>query len=112
METALQSGAEEARRCRDFGLIVTELVLNASKHAFNGREGGRVEVGCARDSSAGDLLWVADDGLGFDFGQVHATRGPGLVHRIAKAACGECACGSSQSGARVLVRFSSTKEVP
>ncbi len=47
------------------GLLVTEAITNAYKHAFHGRDRGRIEV---RVSRANDVLTVAisDDGIGFD----------------------------------------------
>ncbi len=47
-----------------FGLLVTELVSNCLKHAFPDGRGGTVRVSIARQSD-GDLLTVADDGVGF-----------------------------------------------
>ncbi|MGE3190710.1 MAG: sensor histidine kinase, partial [Vicinamibacterales bacterium] len=47
------------------GLIVTELVTNALKHAFPDRSAGRVTVSLVRDTHGGSLsLSVADDGCG------------------------------------------------
>ena len=46
-------------------MIVNELVQNAVKHAFQGREKGNVEIKIER-TSRGIVLLVADDGIGFD----------------------------------------------
>jgi two-component sensor histidine kinase len=46
------------------GLLVTELVLNALKHAFKGRDGGRVRIGLERAEGASVRLTVEDDGTG------------------------------------------------
>jgi two-component sensor histidine kinase len=56
------------------GLIVTELVTNALKHAFVAR-GGRIRVALSRDP-AGLRLTVADDGPGLSVG---AAQGLGLA---------------------------------
>lgn len=45
------------------GLVVTELVINALKHAFPGDRGGRVTVTYENDAT-GWALSVADDGVG------------------------------------------------
>jgi two-component sensor histidine kinase len=44
-------------------LIVNELVTNAAKYAFTGREKGEIIVGY-REEGAGWRLWVEDDGAG------------------------------------------------
>ncbi|NYT41177.1 sensor histidine kinase [Sphingomonas sp. R-74633] len=50
-------------RAVSIGLIVNELVTNAAKHAFAGREGGRIEVRFA-SATPGWTLIVRDDGVG------------------------------------------------
>ena len=44
-------------------MIANELVTNAAKYAFAGREKGEIVVGF-REEGAGWRLWVQDDGLG------------------------------------------------
>ena len=46
-------------------LVVNELVTNALKHAFSGREEGTVQISF-RSGSLFDTVTVADDGVGFD----------------------------------------------
>jgi PAS domain S-box-containing protein len=60
------------------GLILNELVSNALKHAFQGRDGGRVRVELRRDNSDVTLA-VCDDGVGLapDF-DVHRAPTLGL----------------------------------
>lgn len=48
------------------GLIVTELVTNAVKHAFPERRTGRVEIRLDRDAPGTACLSVQDDGVGFE----------------------------------------------
>ncbi len=48
------------------GLVVNELVSNAVKHAFPGRERGSIGVRFARNPEGGSTLVVADDGVGFE----------------------------------------------
>lgn len=64
-------GIETAIPC---GLIVSELVSNAFKHAFTGRSGGTVMIRfCAGPGDRAWILTVGDDGIGFpedlDIGQ-------------------------------------------
>lgn len=75
------------------GLIVTELVINALKHAFPGDRGGEVVVGYDSDA-AGWTLSVADDGVG---------RGP--VVAVRKGGLGTVIVGSlaKQLGALVVI---------
>jgi two-component sensor histidine kinase len=49
------------------GLVVNELLTNAVKHAFAGRDQGTVTVVCANDSQ-GCRVIVADDGVGLPQG--------------------------------------------
>ena len=46
------------------GLIVNELVTNALKHAFVGREHGAIQLNVRRTDDGGVRLTVADDGIG------------------------------------------------
>ncbi|MDY6946622.1 MAG: histidine kinase dimerization/phosphoacceptor domain -containing protein [Pseudomonadota bacterium] len=48
------------------GLLVTEAITNAYKHAFNERDGGHIEVRIVRESPESLLLTIRDDGIGFD----------------------------------------------
>jgi len=67
------------------GLVVTELVINALKHAFpDGRE-GRVNVDF-RSSREGWVLRVIDDGVGMAVGQGQAKAGLGTALVSALAA--------------------------
>lgn len=49
------------------GLVVNELMTNALKHAFQGREGGTVRLTCLVDE-LGCRVEVADDGVGLPAG--------------------------------------------
>ena len=68
------------------GLIVTELVINALKHAFPGRtQRGTIAVGYR--SSGGDwTLTVADDGVGMptDAAKAKPGLGTGMIEALAK----------------------------
>ncbi len=64
------------------GVIVTELVTNALKYAYAGREAGEVRVALARVENAVHLT-VADDGIGWS--GTGAPQGTGLGSRIIKA---------------------------
>lgn len=54
-------------------LITNELVTNAAKYAFDGRDNGKVVVGY-HNAGAGWRLWVEDDGKGL--GSTHQSEDP------------------------------------
>jgi two-component sensor histidine kinase len=64
------------------GLLVTELVLNAMKHAFKDRDGGRIRIGLRLADPASLRLTVEDDGRG------SPRRGPGHGHGCRHAPSG------------------------
>jgi PAS domain S-box-containing protein len=51
------------------GLVVNEVITNALKHAFHGRENGVVELCCVRGESGYEIS-VTDDGVGLPQGLV------------------------------------------
>ncbi len=67
------------------GLIVTELLINALKHAFPDRAGGRIDVRYWRDSG-GWTLTVEDDGVGMGAGLTPPVGGLGtsIVRALAQ----------------------------
>jgi two-component sensor histidine kinase len=50
------------------GLVVNELLTNALKHAFQGRENGRISLHCTTNAAGGCRVVVADDGVGLPDG--------------------------------------------
>jgi PAS domain S-box-containing protein len=74
-----------------FGLLVTELVSNALKHAFHDRSGGEVRVGLVQQAG-GALLSVSDNGTGLAPGFDLATcdsMGLQLARSLARQLGGE-----------------------
>jgi two-component sensor histidine kinase len=86
------------------GLIVTELVINALKHAFPGDRAGGIIVSY-KSKDADWVLTVADDGVGMPRGP--ATPKPGLgtsiVEALARQLGADVELASSQAGTRVSV---------
>jgi two-component sensor histidine kinase len=68
IELTVQSSAEVIgpEVAVPLGLLVTEAITNAYKHAFHGRDHGRIEVRVNRESDAQLVVEVSDDGIGFD----------------------------------------------
>src|SRR4029079_14635834 len=50
------------------GLVVNELLTNALKHAFRGRNGGTITLHSVSDGEGGRLT-IADDGIGLPEGE-------------------------------------------
>jgi two-component sensor histidine kinase len=74
------------------GLLVTEAITNAYKHAFNERDGGHIEVKIVRDSASMLLLTIRDDGTGFDMAastQDHSGLGRSLIEAFVRQLRGE-----------------------
>lgn len=70
----------------DLGLIVGELLTNAFKHAFHGRETGRIDITLAADETEGRLIMtVADDGPGLPEGMDRPTRPSSLGWRVVES---------------------------
>ena len=67
------------------GLVLNELMTNSLRHAFPGRDRGRIDIAFDRTDSGGYRLRYADDGIGvpegFDFRE-QATMGLKLVFAI------------------------------
>lgn len=64
------------------GLIITELVSNSMKHAFNKRSVGVIIIEITKDEKSGfNQLYYSDNGRGFDFNKVN---GKGLGQEIIK----------------------------
>lgn len=84
----LQCSADRAELNRDravsIGLVVNELVTNAAKHAFVGRETGAITV-TFETVTGGWRLTVADDGVGLPTEPPAPTRHGGLGTRLVSA---------------------------
>ena len=82
LDVAVDDSVTSADVSVSLGLIVTELVINALKHAFPGGRSGRIKVGY--QSNGGDwTLSVTDDGVGMPMGTAAAK--PGLGTNIVQA---------------------------
>lgn len=82
LELACEELELASDKLQPFGLILDELVANAMKHAFAGREGGLLRVGLRRE---GDrlVLEVEDDGPGPEGGPRHEGFGLRLIQGLA-----------------------------
>lgn len=87
------------------GTIVTELVLNAAKHALALRGEGSVKVEMQDGANGRVIVSVEDDGPGFRPIERKANRGLDIVERLARSVGGDCRMDNSKSGSRVIVEF-------
>lgn len=71
-------------RLMTVSLLVTEIVTNSLKHAFVGRDEGRITLTIAAAAPGRLRLSISDDGRGLPDGH-DAGAGPGLGHRIAES---------------------------
>ena len=110
-DVLLECDADSAPIQRDhavsIGLVVNELVTNAAKHAFVGRERGTIAVSWKRLSGGGWRLTVADDGVGMPPGPKPKRRDGGLGQRLIEAfahqAGGTLTTDSDKTGTQVMM---------
>lgn len=89
------------------GLLVTEAITNAYKHAFNERDGGHIGVQVVRESPTQLLLTIRDDGTGYDTGAStadHNGLGRSLIEAFVRQLRGELEV-RADGGTIVQVRF-------
>jgi two-component sensor histidine kinase len=101
-----EGGTATCRNAESLGLIVTELVINSLKHAFNGETtAGRIAV--SYEVSGTDWkLSVADNGVGkLDgvFAQPKSGLGTGIVNALARQFDAQVETLSSLQGTTVSV---------
>lgn len=97
------------------GLVVNELIMNALKHAFGGRDGGTITLHCLTDGK-GCRVVVADDGVGFPEGVTWPK--PGKLSALIVQSLRENAKASleleskPERGTRVTITFANTAAAP
>jgi two-component sensor histidine kinase len=104
ISSSVQDVAAPANVAVSLGLIVTELVINALKHAFPGRnQKGRIEVDYLRSDSAWTLS-VDDNGSGMG-AEVDAKPGlgTGIVEALARQLDAKVQTESSDQGTKVSI---------
>lgn len=106
-------GVVDARVSVSLGLIVTELVINALKHAFPRHRHGRITVDCEFKGAAWQLT-VTDDGVGMPIDPVAIRTGLGtnIVQALAKQLNARVRIDSAAPGTRVSVTQGPGSEVP
>ncbi|EHJ46503.1 signal transduction histidine kinase [Solidesulfovibrio carbinoliphilus subsp. oakridgensis] len=90
-----------------FGLIVNELVTNAVKHGFTGREAGNIRVTMAREGEMVQAV-VEDDGVGLPDGfhpDVVRSLGMQLIVQLTRQLRGALTFGSTAEGTIFRLAF-------
>jgi len=100
-------GSVEARVSTSLGLIVTELVINALRHAFPDGRHGRIVVDCEFHGPNWTLS-VSDDGAGMptDPAQTRVGLGTSIVQALAKQLAATVAIEPRHPGTRVTITHS------
>lgn len=90
------------------GLLVNELITNAVKHAFAGRNGGSIDITL---DAAGEeaVLKVKDDGVGFDTGAITEGKGTNFLQALARTARAELSCESGSGGTCYTARLTNVE---
>lgn len=104
VEVKVDDSVINANASMSIGLIVTELVINALKHAFPGNRHGLIKVGF---SSNGDgwNLHVSDNGIGMAKGS-NASKpglGTGIVEALSKQLQAEITTSDARPGTAILI---------
>jgi two-component sensor histidine kinase len=104
LEVAVDASVVNADTSVSLGLIVTELVINALKHAFPGHRSGKIIVRYQTRGSEWTLS-VADDGIGTPSGAFKAKPGlgTGIVEAIAKQLGATMVVGEGHPGTEVSI---------
>lgn len=102
---AVDDSVVEADVSVSLGLIVTELVINALKHAFPDQPSGTITINYHSDGSDWTLS-VRDDGIGLPTGRdaPKAGLGTGIVEALAKNLLAEIEVSDAAPGTSVTIR--------
>jgi len=97
------AGALPTKQAESIGLIVTELVINALKHAFPDNRSGEIRISCAADAN-GWRLSVSDNGVGRqEDDTAHVGTGTRIIALLAHALDARIETSSAQPGTTVSV---------
>jgi PAS domain S-box-containing protein len=91
-----------SRAAVSLGLVVTELVINALKHAFPKGRGGLIVIEYRVDGS-GWFLSVSDDGVGMPSGGGKVGLGTTVIQALAQQLDAEVVMAAAAPGARVTL---------
>ncbi|MFN3721115.1 MAG: sensor histidine kinase [Rhizobium rhizophilum] len=105
LQTSLPDGVMvSADRASPLTLAALELVTNAVKHAFSGRERGTIRLCLEETGNGAARLTIADDGIGMQ-ADTKRRSGTGLVDAFVRQVGGEMTR-ETKDGTRYEIRFS------
>lgn len=112
IEVTVDDSVVNADASVSLGLIVTELVINALKHAFPDERVGAIKVDY-HTSGEDWTLSVADDGIGMPSGDnaPKAGLGSGIVEALAKNMYGEILITNADPGTKVSIRHVESADI-
>jgi chemotaxis protein methyltransferase CheR len=100
-------GSVSSEEAISFGLVTTELVINALKYAFPQGE-GRIDV-TFRTKNTGWTLMVQDNGIGYIKTQDNHGLGSSIISSLAKQLGAELSAVSNTDGTCVSLSYPATK---
>lgn len=105
LTTNIDASKVDARVSVSLGLIVTELVINSLKHAFNSATRAGSIVVSYRSEGSGWVLRVDDNGIGFDKNSpvTKPGLGTGIVEALASQLDANVTISEAHPGTRVTV---------
>jgi len=99
-EVFVSTGTMPGESCERLGLLIAELVTNAAKHAFGGRNDGLVRIEVT--SHMGHWLCVvSDNGAGIKFGA--PNNGSIILENIVRSIGGEFTMRSNSQGTSAMI---------
>ena len=101
-EVFAEAGEFPIELCERLGLVISELVTNAAKHGFYGREDGVVRIELRRKGESW-LCLIADNGVGTKTASIGA--GSKIVEQLVKTIGGKLVCKSGPNGTTVIVTW-------
>jgi two-component sensor histidine kinase len=102
-EAFVGEGTLDACACETLGLILSELVINAAKHGFQGRSCGCVRIEIHAPDGMAWCCSVADDGSGMQSGQHGA--GSGILDGLIQMLDGRMVVETCSNGTTVTILF-------
>lgn len=99
-EVFVSAGTMRAERCERLGLLITELVTNAAKHAFDGRDGGLVRIEVTNQMGHWFCV-VSDNGAGIKLGAPNG--GSSIIEKIVRSIGGKLTICSNSRGTSVMI---------
>jgi len=99
-EVFSDEGELASNRCERLGLVIAELVMNAAKHAFQGRNDGLVRVELINRGDSWVCI-VSDNGVGT--GMASPGVGSKILKQLVRTLGGDLAVKSAQNGTSVVV---------